>query len=77
MSEPLKFKVRILNRRDMVLYDEDGIPVPTREVAYSERLLGPGIVRIPIAKYTQELEDKTIREDLERRLSEKPEIREV
>lgn len=77
MSREGKFRVRILDRRDMVLYDDDGMPVPTKEIAYSDRLLGPGIVRIPLAEYTQKEEDKRVRADIERRITEKPEIREV
>ena len=77
MSEKEKVRVRIRSRRDMTVYDEDERPIPTKEVMYSTRFLSPGIVRIPLSDYSLEEEDRRVRDDIERRLSEKPEIREV
>lgn len=77
MSKVEKIRVRIRSRRDMTVYDEDERPVPTKEILYSTRFLTPSIVRIPLSEYTLEEEDKRVRADIDRRLSEKPEIREV
>lgn len=77
MSEEKKHKVRILSEREVLLYDEEGAPVLTREVMYSTDLLTPGILRIPSAEYSEKERNKRIRADVERRLKEKPTIVEV
>ena len=77
MAEEKRYRVRILDRRDVTLYDKDGVPVPTKEVMYSTMDLSPGILRIPLDKYSAEEEDRAVRADIESRLKVKPEVREV
>ena len=77
MSKEQKYSVRILDERDIVLYDELGRPTPTREVMYTTMGMTPGILRIPSVEYSEELRDKKIREDIQCRLTEKPKIVEV
>ena len=77
MAEKQKYQVRILDERDVVLYDPLGVPVPTREVMYTTMGMTPSILRIPQAEYTEDVRDKRIREDIERRLTEKPKVVEV
>ena len=77
MAEEKRYRVRILDRRDVTLYDKDGVPVPTKEVMYSTMDLSPGIVRIHLAEYSVEGEDKAVRADIESRLKAKPEVKEV
>lgn len=77
MAKEQKYSVRILDERDVVLYDPEGVPLPTREVMYTTMGMTPSIIRIPQAEYSEELRDKKIREDIERRLTEKPKVVEV
>ena len=77
MSEERRYQVRILDERDVVLYDELGRPTPTREVMYTTMGMTPSILRIPQAEYSEEARDKKIREDIQRRLTEKPKVVEV
>ena len=77
MSEPRRYQVRILDERDVVLYDDLGRPSPTREVMYTTMGMTPGILRIPLAGYSEAERDKRIREDIQRRLTERPKVVEV
>ena len=74
MADDPQYEVRILRETDKVIYDEAGLPVPTKEIMYSTLQLAPGIIRIPVAEYSPEERNKQIRLDIERRLKERPEI---
>lgn len=77
MGEEVKQRVQIRSRTDMTIYDKDQMPVPTKEIMYTTQFLMPGIIRIPIAEYTLDEEAKHIRADIEKRLTERPEVQEV
>jgi len=77
MAEEMKYRARILRRREITTYTPDEVPVPTMEVMYSTPHLTPSILRIPLAQYNLEGEAKVIRADIDRRHMEKPEVRQV
>ena len=74
MAEEPKYDVRILSEVERVIYDAAGVPVLVREVMYSTLQMSPGILRIPVAEYSEEERNTRIRLDIERRFKEKPTI---
>lgn len=77
MAEDAIYRARILVRRERTHYTEDMKPVPVKEILYSTRFLHPSIVTIPLLEYSEEREAEVIREDITRRLTEEPEVRQV
>jgi len=77
MAEASKYRARILSRRETTSYSPDGVPAPVMDVLYSTPFLTPSTVRIPSAEYSPDREATAIREDIDRRHSEQPEVRQV
>jgi hypothetical protein len=77
MTEEPKYRARILSRRDATTYTQDAVSIPVKDVMYSTPFLTPSIVRIRLDEYSAESEARAIREDIDKRHSEQPEIRQV
>jgi len=73
----VKYRVRILDRREFTAVDEQGRFVPVVSVLYATATLPPGIVTIPKERWSPEEEKRVIREDIERRLKGVGEVVEV
>lgn len=67
----------VLLRREFTTYPEVGKPVKQFSITYAAAGLPPRTVRIPVDEWSPEAEKKLIREDIEARLKEKPEVYKV
>ena len=67
----------MLSRREITTYPEPGKQVKQFAVTYAAAGLPPRTVRIPVEEWSLEAEKKLIREDIETRLKEKPEVYKV
>ena len=73
MAEKEGFDVVVLSRDEVVTYPKIGTPVTNVMVTYVAAGLPPRTVTIPKTEYSKELEQKLIREDIQKRLKMKPE----
>jgi len=72
-----EYEVTILSREEIVEYPKIRMPVPVVAVSYVAAGLPPTTIRIPKEKWTEELERKIIRKDIDRRLKVKLETYKV
>lgn len=73
MAEKEEFEVTVLSRDEVVTYPKIATPVTNVLVTYVAAGLPPRTVTIPKTEYSRELEQKLIREDIQKRLKMKPE----
>jgi len=74
VSEREEYEATILSRREVTTYPRLATPVITVQTTYVAAGLPPATISIPKKEWSKEREKKDIREDIERRLAEKPEV---
>jgi len=72
-EEKKQYDVTVLSREEVTTFPKIAQPVVNVLVTYVAAGLPPATVTIPKDEWDPELEKKTIREDIERRLKFKPE----
>lgn len=77
MAEGTELEVQIIERREIPLPTAEGEPAVEVWITYRYGSLPPGVVRIPKAECTADVEKTRIRADIQRRLAEKPEVLKV
>lgn len=68
-----EYTVTVLSRRPITVYPKLNQPVNQIMVSYVAAGLAPATVTINREDYTREVEKKLIKEDIQRRLKERPE----
>ena len=74
-EEEREYEVTVIARDDVTTYPKIGVAVETRMITYVGAGLPPNTIRILVEEWTLDLEKTRIREDIERRLKEKAEIK--
>jgi len=72
-EEKKTYNVTILARREITVYPKIGQEAKQIAVTYVAAGLPPSTIYIPKEKYTKDYEKKLIREDIEKRLAQRPE----
>jgi len=73
-EEKARYDVTVLSRDEVTTFPKIAQPVVIVETTYVAAGLPPATVRIPKEEWDPELEKKKIREDIEKRLKQKPEV---
>jgi len=68
-----EIEVTVISREDVTTFPKIAQPVIIRQVTYVAAGLPPATVQIPKDQWTQEAEKKALKDDIKRRLQQKPE----